>query len=260
MRSVFIAGLLALTTAASVSAHGYLSSPACRGCNKATYQVDDLKSPNGRGICRGEPAGPITQVAAGATVNLGFTITAPHVGPCAVSLLNLDLSGEQQLDTRMDCAAPGKVRDWAITIPASASGRRVLRWTWEGCHVQPCEKYEQCVDLDVSGGGGGAPGPATQPDDKEVPEKKVYAASASPAVPTSAPVPAPVPETPAPAQPVPYAAPSAPSSSAGACQPGEFTCQGDRLGQCSYGSWVWTGCPPTTKCINKAPIFYCGTQ
>lgn len=154
-----------------LQAHGYLSSPPPRGIEKQSYQIDDLKSPNKKGLCRGEKEGKVTNVHPGDPLTLGLTITAPHTGICTVSLLDLDLTNEQKFDEKFDCAAPGKVAPWTVKLPAYASGRKVLRWYWEGCHVSPCEKYEQCIDLDFGGSGGSpAEGNSYKPPKNEHPE------------------------------------------------------------------------------------------
>ncbi|RKP26054.1 hypothetical protein SYNPS1DRAFT_22098 [Syncephalis pseudoplumigaleata] len=144
-----------------VSAHGYMSSPPIRGNDKISYKIDDIKNPNTGGqICRGEPAGKVTNV--GHEVTLGFTITAPHVGPCTVYILDENLGNSRQIATKNDCAAPGKVGPWTITIPSDISGRKVIRWYWEAEHVTPHEFYENCADVMIEGGSGGsAPAPET---------------------------------------------------------------------------------------------------
>jgi len=169
-RTTFALSALILALPALVSAHGYLSSPPPRGAEKESTDVDSLKSPDHNGMCRGEPEGQLTNVAPGGPLTLQFTITAPHVGPCAVYLMNPDFSGMQQIASKNNCAAPGQVAPWTVQIPASAHGHMVLRWTWEGQHVTPSEHYEQCVDLMVGGGSGGAsysggaPMPPSAPD------------------------------------------------------------------------------------------------
>jgi hypothetical protein len=144
---------------AFTAAHGYLCTPPPRGIEKEAYQIDALKSPNfSRAPCRGEGPGKITKVDAGGSLTLDFKITAPHTGPCEVYLLDLDLdlSTQQKIAEKYDCAAVGKVAPWTVKIPAGVSGRKVLRWYWEGRHVgTPGEPYEQCVDLQIGGGGGG---------------------------------------------------------------------------------------------------------
>jgi hypothetical protein len=148
---------------AFTTAHGYLSSPPPRGIEKASTDVDALKSPNfSHKVCRGEPEGQITQVKMGGSITLQFTITAPHIGPCNVYLLDTDLDVSKQVPvaSKMDCAAPGKVEPWTIKLPIGEMGRKVLRWTWEGQHIGiPGEPYEQCVDLmigsvNITPGGG----------------------------------------------------------------------------------------------------------
>ncbi|KAI8057123.1 hypothetical protein BDF22DRAFT_740653 [Syncephalis plumigaleata] len=155
--SVCASALVALSAISGVSAHGYLSSPSPRGIQKVSYQIDDLKSPNTKGICRGESAGKVTNV--GHSVTLGFTITAPHIGMCEVYILDENLGNARKIASKDGCAAPGKVGPWTVNIPSDISGRKVLRWVWNAAHlVTTIEHYEQCADINISGGGGGGSG------------------------------------------------------------------------------------------------------
>ncbi|KAI8050603.1 hypothetical protein BDF22DRAFT_695816 [Syncephalis plumigaleata] len=130
------AALVALYAIVGVSAHGHLSYPPCRGCDKYYTSRDSINSPLlTPSLCRGEPAGVVTKVEHALTLKIDAS--APHKGPCS------------------DCAAPGVDHTWAIDIPSEITGRKVLRWTWDGCHVQPCEKYEQCSDINIGGGSAG---------------------------------------------------------------------------------------------------------
>jgi len=135
------------------AAHGYLCTPPPRGIEHESSQIDLLKSPNTRGVCRGETKpGKIQKVTPGGSLTLGFTITAPHTGPCEVYLLDLNLKNSKKIASKYDCAAPGKVGPWTIKLPSGVSGRKVLRWYWEGRHIStPGEPYEQCIDLDFGG-------------------------------------------------------------------------------------------------------------
>ncbi|KAI9591876.1 hypothetical protein BDF19DRAFT_468444 [Syncephalis fuscata] len=130
--SACAAALLAVSTISSVSAHGYMSSPAPRG------------------ICRGEPAGKVTNV--GHSVTLGLTITAPHIGMCEVYILDENLDNPRKIASKDGCAAPGKVGPWSVEIPSDITGRKVLRWVWNAAHlVTTIEHYEQCADINISG-------------------------------------------------------------------------------------------------------------
>jgi len=137
--------------------HGWLCKPLPRGYQHEKDAIDLLKSPNTKGTCRGEKdPGPVQKVSPGGSLTLEFNIPAPHTGPCEVYLLDLDLGNPKKLDEKYDCAAKGKVEPWTVTIPKDCSGRKVLRWYWEGRHISnPGEPYEQCVDLDCGGGDGG---------------------------------------------------------------------------------------------------------
>ncbi|KAI8057119.1 hypothetical protein BDF22DRAFT_773667 [Syncephalis plumigaleata] len=154
----------ALSVVSSVSAHGYLSSPTPRGIEKLSYQIDDLKSPNTKGICRDEPAGKVTNV--GHSVTLGFTITAPHIGMCEVYILDENLGNARKIASKKDCVATGKVGSWTVNIPSDISGRKVLRWKWDAAHLKTTiEHYEQCADINISGGGGGGSSDSSSDDD-----------------------------------------------------------------------------------------------
>jgi len=262
---------------ALVVSHGYLSSPPPRGIEKQGYQIDDLKSPNHKGLCRGEPAGKVTKVTSGGQLTLGLTITAPHSGPCEVSLLSFpDLTFEQKFASKYDCAAPGKAQPWTITLP-KASGRKVLRWYWEGRHVSPGEPYEQCIDVDFGGGSGGsdsdsgsddaapAPAPAPAPADKNKakkqkkskpskknkPKHKRHHSDDSPQQEPSYDAPAP---TPAPA---PAPAPSY-DSHGGSCEHGKYVCNGQGYKVCNWGNWIAMPCGTGTRCMPNGDSIVCG--
>lgn len=149
MRTAFVVSSLILASAISVYGHGYMSTPFCRGCEKASFKVDDLKSPNKGGqMCRGEPAGKVTNV--GHSVTLEFNITAPHVGECDVFILDSNLANPVKAANKTGCAAPGAAKTWPITIPNNINGQKVLRWVWTATHTNPPELYEQCADINIS--------------------------------------------------------------------------------------------------------------
>ncbi|KAI9592175.1 hypothetical protein BDF19DRAFT_452580 [Syncephalis fuscata] len=160
--TVCAAVLFAVSTISNVSAHGYMNYPTPRGIQKLSTMVDDVKNPNTKGKCRGEPAGQVTNIS-GSSVTLQFTITAPHIGPCSVYLLDENLGNEQKIADKNDCAAPGKVGPWTVNLPAGVSGRKVIRWHWKASHLAPqIENYEQCADIMI-GGGGGSSGKSSAP-------------------------------------------------------------------------------------------------
>jgi hypothetical protein len=262
-----------------IAAHGYLSSPPPRGIQKVTTAIDDLKSPNHKGLCRGEPPGQVTSATAGGQLTLGLTITAPHTGPCQVSLLSYpDLKFEQNIASKYDCAAPGKVAPWTITLPSGVSGRKVLRWYWEGHHVSPPEPYEQCIDLNFGGGGGGgggSPAPSsTRPSSGSQPMKKrkkkkkkkkkmpqhyeppqTYnepTTGDAPPAPSYAPAPS---YTPPPS----YApAPSYGGGGGGGCTHGQYVCAGQGFKVCNWGTWIPMPCGPGTRCMPMGDSIVCG--
>jgi len=221
----------------SVHAHGYLASPPPRGIEKVTYQIDDLRNPNARGLCRGEAEGKVTTVAPGGSITLQIIASAPHTGPCEVTLLDYpSLGNPVQVASKYDCAAPGKVAPWTIQLPAGVSGRKVLRWYWEGRHIaNPGEPYEQCVDLMIGAGGGAAP-PA--PD---VLERKPLPID----LPQPDPQPAPQPAQ----QPAQQYAPP-PAQDGSACPNGRYECRGtpSQYGICNNGAWVTLDCGTGQKC------------
>jgi len=254
---------------ALLNAHGYLSSPPPRGIQKEQYQVDDLKAPNAKGVCRGEPEGKVTKVTPGGSLTLGFTITAPHTGPCELYLLSYPgLQQEKLIASKYDCVAPGKVAPWTVTLP-TANGRKVLRWYWEGRHIStPGEPYEQCVDVEFGGGGGSeggkypAPSPNMPPpnkqqqnanDDEDLVVKKKGAE------------PSPRPRPPAAAPANPYKAPPAYNGGgggggdgSGGCTSGYQRCQGQGFQICDNRHWVPMSCPPGTRCNQNGNSIICG--
>jgi predicted carbohydrate-binding protein with CBM5 and CBM33 domain len=265
MLSTFAASVLvAFSVISSVTAHGYMSSPPVRGIEKESYSVDSLKAPNWSGrLCRGEPAGKITNI--GSTVTLGFTITAPHVGMCTVYILDANLGNPQKIAEKLDCAAPGKVGPWTINIPSNITGRKVIRWYWEAAHVTPHEPYENCADI-IIGGNGSGPQPGYTGTTTTTTTATVSAMTTAPVTMAK---PGVVIKSSKPTTRYPTAPVSAPSSSdsnnsssgasAGSCQSGQYTCDSNgRLGQCSYGSYTWFSCSKGTTCRNSGSYYYCG--
>jgi hypothetical protein len=285
---LFPTALAVLSTLSYVAAHGYLSSPPPRGIQKAGYQIDDLKSPNTKGLCRGEPEGQVTTVTPGQVLKLGFTITAPHVGPCRVTLLDVDLTNESKpFASKQNCAAPGGPGFWDVTLPSDVQGRKVLRWYWEGQHIStPGEPYEQCIDLDFGGGSGGDNYQPPPPSRKKKPVKNFQAPASKPKLaPRPTPRSAPPPPPPsygqddesgddgygdeAPAT-TPYQAPAnnnarAPattdeySGDGGSCQNGAYKCVGSsKYAVCNWGKWVNMACGTGTVCTPTGNSIVCG--
>lgn len=270
-----------------------MSSPYVRGLAKESYNVDALKAPNRSGaLCRGEPADKVTTV--GSSVTLGFTITAPHVGMCTVYILDADLTNSRQIAQKLDCAAPGKVGPWTITIPSDITGRKVIRWYWQATHVTPSEPYENCADVMIGGGSGGGYGNTPAPESTST-ATPGYGSGSNPTGTASAPSSAPTTTYPsAPATPATPATPAAPSSNksdgddggddgnypsstapstggsygsgsspspsyGSACQPNQYTCGPDgQLGQCNFGKYVWFKCATGTTCRSSGSSIYCG--
>jgi hypothetical protein len=277
--SMCATAFMALSTISSVSAHGYLSSPPPRGIQKVSYAVDDLKAPDTKGICRGEPPGKVTNV--GHTVTLGFTITAPHIGMCEVYILDENLSNARKIASKDGCAAPGKVGPWTVTIPSDITGRKVLRWVWNAAQlVTSIEHYEQCADINISDGGS-TPVPSYK---SRLAKPSKPSKSGKPSKPAKL-------ETPAPkANPksstsnednyggyesasetkkfdnsaaagrdcVATPAKTEPASGTDGCQEGEFRCNGNKVGQCANKSFNWVTCANGTKCQKTAYAIYCG--
>ncbi|KAI9592122.1 hypothetical protein BDF19DRAFT_498760 [Syncephalis fuscata] len=259
------AAVIALSAISGTSAHGYMTKPLPRGIQKASFLVDDLKSPNFKGVCRGEPAGTVTTV--GRRVKLEFEITAEHIGKCEVYILNPDFSNPRLIASKDGCAKTKPAAPWTINIPSDITGRKIIRWMWHASHrVTEIEEYEQCADVIIN------PGKKRVRRDNEdkivedidVEEIDVEEASApdapvTPATPAT-PVAPVVPATPAtPVASVTSAAPVASISSAsGSCTPGQFKCDGSKFGQCNHGSFVWMACGPGTACKSNGSSVYCG--
>ncbi|RKP25328.1 hypothetical protein SYNPS1DRAFT_28936 [Syncephalis pseudoplumigaleata] len=151
--------LLALTTVSSVQGHGFLTYPVPRGIEKMSYQIDDIKNPNTKGICRGETKpGKINKLSG--SVTLKFNIFANHIGPCTVSILDENMSELATIATKDGCAASKPAPPWTVNIPAKFTGRKILRWHWKATHLGEgnAEHFEQCADIDLGGGGGGGDG------------------------------------------------------------------------------------------------------
>lgn len=276
MHSITVFLLLTVLAFSSyVAAHGYLYYPPPRGIQKEAYEIDALKSPNRKGLCRGEPVGKITPVTAGGSVTLKFHITAPHVGPCVVYVLDANLQNPKKIAEKFNCAAPGNGDPWAIKLPTGLSGHKVLRWTWDGQHVSPSEPYEQCIDVNFGGSGkdepaeyenGPADNDAPKPSDDDKPKgnKKPMENRRPPKMNKPEKVDTQVVEDDGVDTPYDSSEPSndAPkdgddydnekSDEADASEDcptnGAYMCNGPKFAQCSNGKWVTFSCAPTTSC------------
>ncbi|RKP24928.1 hypothetical protein SYNPS1DRAFT_23034 [Syncephalis pseudoplumigaleata] len=152
LTSIAVSTLCVVAAVQRVAAHGYLVWPPPLGYEKVTYNEDALKAPTSPdNICRGEPIGN-EATPVGHQLVLKFKPTAPHIGPCQVFIMNDDHSNPIHVGNKTNCAAPGVDPTWSITLPAHIRGNKLLRWTWEGCHVTPCEHYEQCAPIIIGGG------------------------------------------------------------------------------------------------------------
>jgi len=156
------AALFAATPGAD--AHGYMSSPPPRGIEKAGSQIDALRNPNHNGVCRGESSeGKVTDVQAGSSLTIDMAISAHHYGPCVAFWLSDDLSQEIPIASEFNC---GYQPSWTVQLPKELpSGKGLLRWYWEGWHLgkdpSVIERFENCADINVSGGDGSAAKSAT---------------------------------------------------------------------------------------------------
>ncbi|KAI9597000.1 hypothetical protein BDF19DRAFT_421475 [Syncephalis fuscata] len=199
-----VATVLGLVAVASqVNAHGHLIAPFCRNCENENTAIDSLNTPTDlNNVCRGAPpSSTVTKV--GRQTTLQIKASAPHVGPCSVFVLDENLGNSIKVADKENCAAPNVDHSWTITFPSNVSGRKVLRWTWEGCHVQPCEHYEQCSDIMIADSGySTAPTNNTDSNDNS---KPVYTAPAPAPVTTPISYDIPITSKPAPAVPAPAA-------------------------------------------------------
>jgi len=220
-------------------------------------------------------------VQPGQTLRLGLTITAPHIGPCRVTLLDANLSNESKpFAEKYNCAAPGGPGFWDIKLPTNARGRKVLRWYWEGQHIgTPGEPYEQCIDLNFGGGGGGGDGgdnyvggsdseveeeePRYTPPPKEKQRKqRKPKKSKKPKKQHSKPRPSYDDD-----QSNDYGADMPPnnnydgeeSHSGGKCEHGAYKCKSDGMyAVCNWGLWVNMSCGAGTVCKPSGNSIVCG--
>ncbi|KAI9591880.1 hypothetical protein BDF19DRAFT_453361, partial [Syncephalis fuscata] len=71
------AALILFACISGVLGHGYMSEPVPRGIEKVNTNIDSLKSPNSKGMCRGiKTPGKITDISG--SIDMVFTITAAH--------------------------------------------------------------------------------------------------------------------------------------------------------------------------------------
>lgn len=155
---------LALSSLVAVRGHGRLTKPVPRhGGNNPGNIENAPASGNGRDtsfICRHAEqnlAVPLTSVTAGDPLALQWTLSAAHVGDCAVYITyDIDRSLTQQRYFKIanipDCKSL-RDTDVTITIPDFLpTGQAIMRWDWYALHVRPqIEFYAQCVDIQVTG-------------------------------------------------------------------------------------------------------------
>jgi hypothetical protein len=84
-------------------------------------------------------------------VELKLNVQEPHVGPCHVHLLDLDLNKEIELtNDHWDCAnEKNNEHVMRVFIPAEQTGRKVLRWYMENWHLSQPDVYEDCADVEI---------------------------------------------------------------------------------------------------------------
>ncbi|RKP05893.1 hypothetical protein THASP1DRAFT_25691 [Thamnocephalis sphaerospora] len=130
--------------ATSVSAHGYMSKPFCRGCERAA-QDPTIAAPNAGGqLCRDN------------TIPIEINITAVHPGPCDVYLLDENLGNQTPIGHRDACVTANGINQWSVPVPNGASGKKVLRFLWKANNKGKMEEYEQCADIVVGNADGNA--------------------------------------------------------------------------------------------------------
>lgn len=120
--------------------------------------MDDLKDPvTEPSLCRGEQPSPPITMHRSQSVKLLISTPAPHRGNCSVEMIKYPPTSNPEgsiIATKDDCAFNrdnGTFRNWEITLPSDISnGRWIMRWMLEATHVIPHEKYEQCVDIEIS--------------------------------------------------------------------------------------------------------------
>ncbi|KAI9596573.1 hypothetical protein BDF19DRAFT_437918 [Syncephalis fuscata] len=162
------ATFLALSVATGVTAQNYQSAyKAPSGSSyglPATYtndwysegakQASDSDNPDNyvgkapKGACQGNRNRKL--VRATTSITLSTTLKKSYNGDCKVYLMNEDYSGSQLIAQKKNCGASAN-SSWKIDLPGQASGKKIIRWTWDvkrpdgnNCHV------EQCHDVVIS--------------------------------------------------------------------------------------------------------------
>ncbi|RKP06799.1 hypothetical protein THASP1DRAFT_31390 [Thamnocephalis sphaerospora] len=157
-----VVGLVAILHTQQADAHGYMSSPECRGCGATgggllgplrsfgLLKFTRLGNPERvEKLCRGfMTPGKVTEV--GREIPIGLTILIAHPGPCWIYLYDENMENPVLISTKENCAAKTPTEPWTAQVPEGISGRKVLRWLWHGTQASPTEKYESCADINIS--------------------------------------------------------------------------------------------------------------
>ncbi|KAH6560795.1 hypothetical protein BASA60_000518 [Batrachochytrium salamandrivorans] len=196
--SLYHTAAIAAASLSLAAAHGFMAHPgpvsgafsqhAVRNYDAISTNIDSLRNPI-------DSSSPICRGAAKA-----FSIGAQHIGPCAVEILDENLSNPVQIaqvsgpngcavkplaQFRTDKSSPASAQcpkhipsklvtddmclnEWTFTVTNVEKikcTQCVLRWTWSGEHisVNNPELYETCADVIISGGGGGGGGDPSVP-------------------------------------------------------------------------------------------------
>jgi len=143
---------LAALCACAAHGHGYLLTPVPRqnGGDMSGHQDDPSAGP-----CKSLPPGAAASAAlvAGQAYNLSYTIVITHGGFCSLRWarddggLAYDGSAGALLWSSDTCGDTLGAEFDAVFVapPASAAGRGVLQWFWNGGG----QIYQDCVDVDV---------------------------------------------------------------------------------------------------------------
>ncbi|TMW57578.1 hypothetical protein Poli38472_003503 [Pythium oligandrum] len=156
---------VALALPAAVNAHGAMSSPAptfLDPYNKNAPSVTMAGTPGYTGLDYdlkaeveklGSKCGKTDPSAAPVAIPsdgvITFSISAVHIGPCAVYL------GNEKVGESKNCWTDFPDKKIKVDISKCGSGCQ-LRWVWMATHTSPWEFYDNCVNLG-SGGGSTAP-------------------------------------------------------------------------------------------------------
>lgn len=164
-----------------VNGHGFMLSPtsqnigSVRDISKMNYQIDSLRNPT-LVDCNTLPKSSLVSVSLVKnkkyTVTLAISVSAQHVGPCELHIIDPDTSDDVIIAKNENCVSSGtifestsdpncEIPDGLVTndmcvvkwsfcpsnLDKITCTECIMKWVWTAKHMEPYEHFETCVDV-----------------------------------------------------------------------------------------------------------------